>query len=116
MKSCVDEKNKAIELQNVLYVPNLAYNLIFIPQARKNGYRSNLDSTDTDPKASLVELLQNSSSELNMVGKKTNGLYRAAITICKENVNVRSEKEVNCGNNGLASVHPGHLRNPWKSW
>lgn len=79
---------------NVLYVPNRAYNLIFISQARKNGYRAIVDTDDDDPNIGRLKLLHKHTNDAKMVGKEFSGLYHADERILKDSAKLVLEDKI----------------------
>lgn len=69
-------------LQNVLYVPETAYNLISVSEIHRKDFLIRIDSDSLNHRRGLKELVHNVSGETKMVGLKTDdGLYQAIVKV-----------------------------------
>lgn len=76
---------KNVILSDVLLVPDLAYNLISVSQARRNGHRIVIDEKWNHDGRGVLELFNKKSKDVKMVGIETNeGLYEAALDVQME--------------------------------
>lgn len=82
--STVNGKIIPLLLQNVLYSPDIMYNLISSSQARKNGLRTEIDDDTKDPMKGLLQMIHKKSKMICLVAYETNeGLYEAFISVKK---------------------------------
>lgn len=73
---------KIVVLTDVLLVPEIAYNLISISQARRNGHRIIIDGRRNQNQRGVLELFNKKSGDVKMIGIETKeGLYEAALKV-----------------------------------
>lgn len=73
---------KPILLKSVLHAPELKYNLISIPQLRRNGFWVSIGTGNRDPKFEIREPQHIKSEDAKMIGIETKDeLYEAVVRI-----------------------------------
>lgn len=83
--SCtVDGEAVDLKLTDVLYCPNIIYNLISSSQTRKNGLRTEIDDDDRNSLHEKLQLIHKKSGKVFLLAKETpEGLYEAKLTVRK---------------------------------
>lgn len=78
----VDGKKFNVTLQDVLYLPNIMYNLIGVLRVRKNDCGVVIDSSGGNPQRGISTIENEDAHQVKMVAHETDeGLYRAVLTI-----------------------------------
>ena len=73
-----------LELHDVLYCPEMMYNLISSSETRKKGLRTEIDNHEDDPSKGLLKIIHKESGNVCLLALETKeGLYEADISVRK---------------------------------
>lgn len=114
--SAVDGVQHLVTLHDVIYVPEIMSNLIFIFKVRERNFRTIIDEDECLWETEKIEVLQKHSKEIGMVEIETpEGLFEAALRVvdCKISCvtvigkhNLRHERLEHCGDGFLRASIP----------
>lgn len=80
IRSVVNNKQYVTEFQDVLYAPDMMYNLISCSKARRKGFRASIDDSDNDSSMGIMRMIEKQNGVTRVVGVEMGeGSYEAAV-------------------------------------
>lgn len=81
LRTIVDGKSRQLRLEDVIYAPEIIYNLISVSKARRNGFKFVVDDDPVNEKRGLLRMTHKDSGKTALIAPETEGgLYEALVS------------------------------------